>query len=81
MFKQSKILEEVLDSVLLMEFRATPIRGMKYSPSQLLMSRRLRTRLPCLDSQLAPNVVMEAQHLLIQKQQLQKICMIKMART
>ena len=36
------------------------------------MPRRLRTRLPCLDSQLVPNVVMAAQNLLIQKQQLQK---------
>ena len=78
MFKRSKkFLRKCLDSGsdifnTSMEFRATPISGMKYSPSQLLMLRCLRTRLPCLDSQLVPNVVMDAQNLLIQKQQLQK---------
>ena len=37
-----------------LEYRTTPLSS-GYSPAQLLMSRRLRSVLPCLQSQLIPN--------------------------
>ena len=38
----------------LLEFRSTPISGMEDSPAELLMSRKLRTRLPTFKSLLEP---------------------------
>ena len=38
----------------LLEFRNTPISGMEDSPAELLMSRKLRTRLPTFKSLLEP---------------------------
>ncbi|CAK1583394.1 unnamed protein product [Parnassius mnemosyne] len=41
----------------LLNFRNTPITGEKYSPAQLLMSRRLNTRLPVHQDVLRPKTV------------------------
>ena len=41
----------------LLEYRNTPVVGMKYSPAQMLMSRRLRTKIPVATSLLSPKVV------------------------
>ena len=41
----------------LLEYRNTPVSGMKYSPAQILFSRRLRTKLPIATSLLSPVVV------------------------
>ena len=41
----------------LLEYRNTPVVGMKYSPAQTLMSRRLRTKIPVATSLLSPKVV------------------------
>nr|XP_034840382.1 uncharacterized protein LOC117996432 [Maniola hyperantus] len=41
----------------LLNFRNTPLSGEKWSPAQLLMSRRLNTRLPSSTSQLKPKAV------------------------
>jgi hypothetical protein len=38
----------------LLEYRNTPISGMNVSPAEILMSRKLRTRLPLVSSQLKP---------------------------
>ena len=40
----------------LLEYRNTPISGINLSPSQLLMSRRLRYNLPMMSSLLSPQV-------------------------
>ncbi len=40
----------------LLEFRSTPISGMDESPAELLMSRKLRTRLPTSKSLLEPRI-------------------------
>ena len=32
----------------LLEYRNTPVVGMKYSPAQMLVSRRLRTKIPAV---------------------------------
>jgi len=42
----------------LLEYRTTPVSGMQYSPAQMLMSRSLRTRIPCSNVLLEPAVVM-----------------------
>lgn len=41
----------------LLNFRNTPLSGEEWSPAQLLMSRRLNTRLPCGNAQLKPKTV------------------------
>ena len=41
----------------LLEFRNAAITGLEYSPAQILMSRRLRTKLPISSSLLKPKVV------------------------
>ena len=41
----------------LLEYRNTPVTGMKYSPAQILFSRRLRTKIPVATSLLSPVVV------------------------
>lgn len=56
----------------LMEFRNTPVSGISYSPAQILMSRRLRTKLPSLQTQLYPKVIENPQQLLKEKQKHEK---------
>lgn len=41
----------------LLHYRSTPVAGLDYSPSELLMSRLLRTNLPCTKDHLKPKVV------------------------
>ena len=41
----------------LLEFRNTPASGLPYSPAQILMSKRLRSEIPCALSLLEPFVV------------------------
>ena len=41
----------------LLEYRSTPIDGLGYTPSQLLMGRRLRTKIPISKSLLRPKTV------------------------
>jgi len=55
----------------LLEFRNTPITGMKQSPAELLMSRQLRAKLPTSDALLHPRVH-DAYDELRLRQQLQK---------
>ena len=43
--------------IALLEFRNAAITSLEYSPSQILMSRRLRTKLPISSSLLKPKVV------------------------
>ena len=50
--------EENTDPYLaLLEYRNIPVSGMKYFPAQMLMSRRLRTKIPVATSLLTPNIV------------------------
>lgn len=41
----------------LMEYRNTPLKFLGFSPSQLLMSRNMRTKIPCLSERLQPKVI------------------------
>ena len=41
----------------LLEFRNTPVSGLPYSTAQILMSKRLRSKIPCALSLLEPFVV------------------------
>ena len=43
--------------IALLEYRNTPISGLKESPAQLLMSRMLKSKLPTVESLLKPRVV------------------------
>lgn len=56
----------------LLEFRNTPISGMSASPAELLMSRKLRTRVPQQRTQLRPKVFSEAKQNLMARQSKQK---------
>ena len=58
----------------LLEFRNSPISGMDESPAELLMSRKLRTRLPTSKSLLQPQPRSTSQirHNLLTRQQRQK---------
>ena len=68
--KKSK--EEGKDHYLaLLEYRTTPVSGSEYSPSQMLMSRNLRSKLPVLPAKLLPQVV-DARRALIKRQETQK---------
>jgi len=41
----------------LLEYRNTPVAGLPYSPAQILMSKRLRSKVPCAVHLLEPSVV------------------------
>ena len=58
----------------LLEFQNTPISGMEDSPAELLMSRKLRTRLPTFKSLLEPQArsTSQVRHKLLSRQQSQK---------
>ena len=56
--------------IALLEYRNTPISGLKYSPSQLLMSRLLQSKLPIASRLLQPTVV-NAHEDLVKRQQTQ----------
>ena len=55
----------------LLEYPITPITGLEYSPTQLLMSRTLRSKLPTAEKLLRPKVV-EAHDALERRQVHQK---------
>jgi hypothetical protein len=52
----------------LLNYRASPIAGLDYSPSELLMSRKLKTKLPTTESQVMPQVVNNAREHLQSRQ-------------
>ena len=56
----------------LMEYRNTPVTGITYSPSQLLMSRIARTKIPISQELLLPAVASEPKQQLAQQQKRQK---------
>ena len=60
------------EELALLEFRNTPITGLNESPTQLLMSRRLRSVLPMTSTLLQPSVVEGIKEKLEQRQQRQK---------
>ncbi|KAK3910537.1 hypothetical protein KUF71_020352 [Frankliniella fusca] len=64
----------------LLLYRSTPIPSLGVSPSQLLLSRRLRTSIPIKASLLKPCVVSDAQALLKSKQNKMKMNYDKTAR-
>jgi len=68
-----KALEEGRDpNMALLEYRTTPLTGMKYSPAQLLMSRRLKTRIPMRQKLLEPRIAWSARAQLRKRKQVQK---------
>ena len=48
--------------LVLMDYRNTPIVGLKYSPAQMLTGRRLRGNLPVSDNLLVPHVPTELKY-------------------
>ncbi|CAM1297967.1 Uncharacterised protein g1983 [Pycnogonum litorale] len=52
----------------LLAYRNTPLKGLDYSPAQLLNSRRFRTKLPISNTNLMPNVITNVKGLLQQRQ-------------
>jgi hypothetical protein len=58
--------------IALLEYRNSPIAGMSNSPAQLLMSRKLRTKIPVKDDTLIPTVIKTAHSDLKNRQDLQK---------
>ena len=50
--------------IALLEYRNTPVSGMTLSPAEMLMSRKLRTKLPDLKSALRPRIVNPTSQLL-----------------
>ena len=55
----------------LLEYRNTPVTGLQYTPSQMLMGRLLRSKLPTKQTLLQPNVV-DAHRVLRGREQRQK---------
>jgi hypothetical protein len=55
----------------LLHYRNTPLTGMSHSPAQMLMSRRLRSKVPVAPSHLSPRVV-DPRGDLVQQQRKQK---------
>nr|CAI5851190.1 unnamed protein product [Callosobruchus analis] len=68
--------------VFIMEYHATPLPNMKYSPSQLFLNRLLKTKLPVSDKLLRPMTIdhKQIQHNLKCKQAIQKANYDKTAR-
>ena len=59
--------------LMLLEYRNTPIDGVKYSPAQMLNSRALRSALiPTADNMLKPQTIPEVTDQLKQRQEIQK---------
>lgn len=58
----------------LLEYRTTPIKGLNFSPSQLLFSRRLKTKLPMCTKLLEPEICSRSnvKDKLIKRQEKQK---------
>jgi hypothetical protein len=59
-------------NIALLEYRNTPVSGMLMSPAQLLMSRRLKDKLPTAAKLLNPAIVQNPQKILIGRQRQQK---------
>lgn len=57
----------------LLEYRNTPITGTQFSPSQLLLSRQLKTKIPAINSLLEPEVQTGAREILQSLQTKQKL--------
>ncbi|XP_035229187.1 uncharacterized protein K02A2.6-like [Stegodyphus dumicola] len=64
----------------LLEYRNTPISGINLSPSQMLLSRNLRTRLPITQTELKPTVKDQYREKVRSKQKQAKIYYDKHAR-
>ena len=65
------IIENKDYNVALLNYRNTPIQGLGASPAQLLMSRRLRSKLPTTKSSLKPNIQKNISHKIIHRQEIQ----------
>ena len=63
-----------------LDYRNSPITGLKYSPAQILMCRRLRTKIPVATSLLSPKIVNHCADL-IKLQSRKSIIMIGLIRS
>lgn len=59
-------------NVALLEYRNLPIAGLNVSPSQLIVSRKLRKQLPIAKSQLSPKVIVDVHKMLEYRQKTYK---------
>ena len=60
-------------NIAILQYRDTPITGLKYSPAQLLFNRRLRDNIPTLKMKLKPAIPPKARQDLMARQQKQKL--------
>ena len=68
-----KLLKKADDPyIALLEYRNTPITGLRYSPSQILNCRRLRTKLPVSSHLLQPTIIADVRYQLVKLQERQK---------
>ena len=67
-----RILKKAKDPyIALLEYRNTPVTGMTYSPSQLLMNRTIRTKLPTAREELHPKLPVNVREQLEKRQKQQ----------
>lgn len=59
-------------NIALLEYRNTPITGLKFSPAQLLMNRRLKDKIPMSANLLKPAIISDSREMLQQRQHRQK---------
>lgn len=64
-FKKAKTEEDI--KIALLEYRNTPTKNLDYSPAQLLMNRRLKTKLPLSTNLLKPKINKNAYKQLLSK--------------
>ena len=77
-----KILKKVTDPYIgLLEYRNTPVTGMSYTPTQLLMSRIARTKIPTCPKLLKPRIAIDASRQLRRNKDKQKHYYDKGSRT
>ncbi|KAK3785639.1 hypothetical protein RRG08_010039 [Elysia crispata] len=60
-------------NIAILQYRNTPITGLKYSPAQLLFNRRLRDNIPTLKMKSKPFIPPKARQDLMARQQKQKL--------
>lgn len=80
MLKKSFLTEIDLE-LFLLDYRNTPVAGLDYTPSELLMNRRLGTKLPINEKLLCPRIPINVETKILAQQKYQKVNYNKTAKT
>lgn len=70
---KKSFLTEVDLELFLLDYRNTPVAGLDYTPSELLMNRRLRTKLPINEKLLCPRTPINVKTKILAQQKYQKV--------